>query len=725
MNSCASSQRRVAILGGGLASLTAAWELAKVRSPDGGKKYCITVYQSGWRLGGKGASGRNVERHNRIEEHGLHVWFGAYANSFRFIRDIYAHQRGKWPNGRLLDAFIPQYGFRLMERRHGAWSPWPFPLPRGRIEPGAAKPVGDCTPMGLGRRVRHWVADYFNRSLSPFLVTAELNAAAGSGTERLAPLTAATLRHLAETDFPDDPTTGKSLADQYAAFADRLWQQVTIELASPAAAAAKPGWDEDTFRRAGIIVMITLAVITGQLRDIGRAGDWDDINDKDLRSWVRSHLGRWAKLADSELVTAIYDLYFSYADGDSGKGGLEAGTAVRAAIWLLLEYKGAFMWRMASGMGDTIFTPLYNALRDEGVAFKFFHKVTRLHLSKDRKQIAGISVLPQARFRNQHAGYEPFVRDSKGCECWPDRPNFDQLAEGEDLKAGWEEFDLESDCSTWKSRHAEVRLKRGEDFDDIVLGIPLASLRSICQELVRANDRFRTMLDTVQTVATQALQLWIRQSARGLQPGLRARDEALILTTFENPLDTYADMSHVKEFESWPDADVPEHIAYFCGVLPEAKIGAMPEEDGYRAKAFALVNETAKRLLTAQGARKSASIAAIWPAAIVHGGQDFDWSLLCGSNAAGQGRLDDQFWRANVDLSERYVLALPGTSKHRLAAHQSGYGNLFLAGDWISNGLFLGCVEGAVISGMQAARALSSRSDMKIVGEDTLFRKPQ
>ena len=48
----------------------------------------ITVYQRGWRLGGKGASSRG--EHGRIEEHGLHVWIGSYENAFALIRECYA-----------------------------------------------------------------------------------------------------------------------------------------------------------------------------------------------------------------------------------------------------------------------------------------------------------------------------------------------------------------------------------------------------------------------------------------------------------------------------------------------------------------------------------------------------------------------------------------------------------------------------------------------------------
>jgi uncharacterized protein with NAD-binding domain and iron-sulfur cluster len=66
--------RRIAVLGGGLGGLSAAYDIA-THSED----CTITVYQMGWRLGGKIASSRNAENGSRIEEHGIHVLFGAAA----------------------------------------------------------------------------------------------------------------------------------------------------------------------------------------------------------------------------------------------------------------------------------------------------------------------------------------------------------------------------------------------------------------------------------------------------------------------------------------------------------------------------------------------------------------------------------------------------------------------------------------------------------------------
>jgi hypothetical protein len=117
-------------------------------------------------------------------------------------------------------------------------------------------------------------------------------------------------------------------------------------------------------------------------------------------------------------------------------------------------------------------------------------------------------------------------------------------------------------------------------------------------------------------------------------------------------------------------------------------------------------------------------VATLWPGA-VDGGDNggsggggggsggngdggFRWSLLCGGpgEASGPERLDSQYWRANIDPSDRYVQSLPGTDQFRLAPGRSGFDNLVVAGDWTDNGLNAGCVEGATRSGQLAAEAV-------------------
>src|SRR4051794_38237564 len=81
--------KKVVILGGGLAGLSTAFWLTEKEGWQA--EYEIVVYQMGWRLGGKCASARNVAPGHglRIEEHGLHMFFGFYENAFLTMRRTY------------------------------------------------------------------------------------------------------------------------------------------------------------------------------------------------------------------------------------------------------------------------------------------------------------------------------------------------------------------------------------------------------------------------------------------------------------------------------------------------------------------------------------------------------------------------------------------------------------------------------------------------------------
>ena len=68
-----------------MAALTAAFELTEGEWANEFER--VTVYQRGWRLGGKGASSRGPN--GRIEEHGLHVLLGYYDHTFDVMRRCY------------------------------------------------------------------------------------------------------------------------------------------------------------------------------------------------------------------------------------------------------------------------------------------------------------------------------------------------------------------------------------------------------------------------------------------------------------------------------------------------------------------------------------------------------------------------------------------------------------------------------------------------------------
>ena len=194
------------------------------------------------------------------------------------------------------------------------------------------------------------------------------------------------------------------------------------------------------------------------------------------------------------------------------------------------------------------------------------------------------------------------------------------------------------------------------------------------------------MVSGTKTVMTQSYQFWLKPSLAQLGWA----GPAAVTSTFTEPLDTYCDMSHLLGRETWSGPDVPQSIAYFCGVFPD-----VAGED--QADATERACRTGRAFLGTQSPM-------LWPnTATAAGGFDFDL-LVDPAGSVGEARFNAQYWRANFAPSERYSQAVPGTIGLRLGAGDSGYGNLILTGDWVRNGLNAGCVEAAVISGMQAAR---------------------
>ena len=130
----------MAILGGGLGAMTAAFELTE--QPNWRDSYELTVYQIGWRLGGKGASGRNPRLGYRIEEHGIHVFFGFYENTFSLLRRCYAALKRpqRAPLGSWRQAFKRHDEVIWAEEQpERGWGFWPVRFPR---RPGARDPGG-------------------------------------------------------------------------------------------------------------------------------------------------------------------------------------------------------------------------------------------------------------------------------------------------------------------------------------------------------------------------------------------------------------------------------------------------------------------------------------------------------------------------------------------------------------------------------------------------------
>lgn len=107
-------RRRVVVLGGGCGGIAAAWALSRTEALR--ERFHVTVVQPGFRLGGKGATGRDPARGNAILEHGLHLWLGFYRHAFSLIRDLYDTWDGPrhGPQRSLEAAFTPLHHIALV-----------------------------------------------------------------------------------------------------------------------------------------------------------------------------------------------------------------------------------------------------------------------------------------------------------------------------------------------------------------------------------------------------------------------------------------------------------------------------------------------------------------------------------------------------------------------------------------------------------------------------------
>jgi uncharacterized protein with NAD-binding domain and iron-sulfur cluster len=130
------AKEKLMVLGGGCAAMAAVFGITDRAGWQ--DQYDITVYQPGWRLGGKGAAGRNAAAGDRIEEHGLHVWSGFYENAFWIMRKVYnaLKRPAVDPLSSTFTAFRPHHYAGLSDYANGDWVFWKGYLPHAGGLPG-------------------------------------------------------------------------------------------------------------------------------------------------------------------------------------------------------------------------------------------------------------------------------------------------------------------------------------------------------------------------------------------------------------------------------------------------------------------------------------------------------------------------------------------------------------------------------------------------------------
>ena len=129
------SRRKVAILGGGPAGLAAAFGLSETEALR--DQYDVTVYQVGWRVGGKCSTGRAGPA-QRIEQNGTHYLFGCYDNAFAIARSAYQEleRDGITAFGTYDDAFLARNLLVLEQFFDGNWQ-----TGRSRFRPTRSSPA--------------------------------------------------------------------------------------------------------------------------------------------------------------------------------------------------------------------------------------------------------------------------------------------------------------------------------------------------------------------------------------------------------------------------------------------------------------------------------------------------------------------------------------------------------------------------------------------------------
>ena len=677
------SPQKIAVLGGGVGAMSTVYNLTN--EPGWQGRYDITVYQMGWRLGGKGASGRGEK--GRIEEHGLHVWLGFYNNAFDMIRKVYA-ELGRPPGTPLAewtDAFKEHEYIVLAQEFQGEWVGWDLNFPTNDAVPGTGgelPTLWDYIEMTL-----EWLHELFNGSIlknhpEAFRDTHEHRSVLQWIRDHLRmdlKTTAFTYETMAEellvmvnahVDRIGDDPKGHTAADHslIVHLLESLLSWLRRELLHLIESNVE-------LLRLFILIDFGATGIIGLLKDgvLFHPDELDSLDGEDFRDWMKRH-GAAPETYNSPVTQGWYDLVFAYHNGDVAQPASAAGTTIRCIFRTFLTYKGAIFWKMQAGMGDTIFAPIYSVLKERGVKFRFFHRVKNLGLSDDRRSIERIEIARQATEKDP-AGYNPLV-PIKDLDCWPSSPDYDQLEEGEELKS--EGVNLESFYTTWKDPE-ELTLRRGVDFDQVVFGISLGSVPWICTELIEANPDWKRMVEQVETVRTMAYQVWLNRDLTGLgwdQP-------SPVMDAYVDPMNTWADMSQLIPREDW--GEECRNISYFCGPM----VGDTPPPDRSKTPEEAL-----EEVRTEAWNWLDRLSPPYWPAASVGG--VFDRSILL-----------DIFYRANIDPSERYVLSVPGSTAARIHPADTGFGNLTIAGDWTVNELNAGCVEAAVTSGILAADAVA------------------
>jgi uncharacterized protein with NAD-binding domain and iron-sulfur cluster len=731
------AKKKLAILGGGIAGLTTAYQLTK--TPELRAAHDVTIYQMGWRVGGKTASGRVVSDTitfpkslvGRNVEHGLHIWFGHYENAFRMLQEVYA-LRGPDPMSYFQtwqDAFKPRNWDSIGIKMPDGWTCVPVEWATKSGYPGdgtyASMAWGAFTDFleilrdllghyeaRLASGVTRLGPDLLDKALFLFAVRAGHNptSTAQGEAERIANAPELTLADVLQAAHLWASALGLDHTRHGPSHPQAI---LSLTGAVAKSLQGEPAAEDPVTALVVEAIHISNAVMHGWWADLLEPDlPFNTLDGIEFSDWLIRHGADPAIVRSSSIVRQVYDTSFQYEDGDPLRRNYAAGTALGCFMSLMTQYKGSIMYMVQGGFGEAVIAPIYEALLDAGVKFKFFRKVSGLELSQDKASIARVRLQIQAEpIGGDYRATITYIADNgKRMTVWPAEPIWDRLKNGDALKQA--KVDFESNWCTEPPVGTET-LIAGTDFDTIVLAIsmgaykPFGSNRGFCAELVAQHGPFADFVNNIGLIPSIGVQLW---STRTLAE-LGGDPLTSPVVAGPEPLDIWADMTQVLNVE--PKG--PATLHYLCGPYPTTLYRAPPSDPTVPAKAAAEVRQITVAWL-------NASAYYIWPKA--DNRVTFDWNALSApADATGEARLDYQFLRANIDPTECCVASATGTTKYRLYPEGSGFKNLIIAGEAAQSGFNTSSVEGAVMTGMAASRAICG-FPKTIANYDLLTRKP-
>ncbi|GAB4207434.1 MAG: hypothetical protein OHK0013_25070 [Sandaracinaceae bacterium] len=314
------TKTRVLILGGGMAGVTAAHALTD--TDERRARYDVTLLSQGHYLGGKGANLRSTDPllGKRVEEHGIHVFFGFYHNTLRLMRSLYAeaNRPATVEPSTFDEAFRPEWRVTF----HDGDEKFEVRFPKTPATYGAG-------PNDLKEQIE--VLLELLRGIGGF--------GSGAGFPQM-------VAALIARGF--GVNVGNRVAAEVLAFALTLVKAVTEDV-----------------------------VLGGKSWD-----DLDAYDFRDWMHSHRI-LG-FPDLRQTAIMQVPYDGVFAYEGPDQSQPVLSAGVAARGLLKLVTDYERAPYHCMTAGMGETVFMPMWEVLRARGVKIELFAKVKEIRMAGGR-----------------------------------------------------------------------------------------------------------------------------------------------------------------------------------------------------------------------------------------------------------------------------------------------------------------------------------------------------